>query len=36
VFIGLNPEPFLQFAERSAAQLLDPTDYVQAVLGVRP
>jgi multicomponent Na+:H+ antiporter subunit D len=36
VFIGLNPEPFIQFAERSAAQLLDPTDYVDAVLGVAP
>jgi multicomponent Na+:H+ antiporter subunit D len=36
VFIGLNPEPFVQFAERSAAQLLDPADYVATVLGVRP
>ncbi|SFS09364.1 Na+/H+ antiporter subunit D [Yoonia litorea] len=33
VFIGMNPEPFVQFAERSAAQLLDPSDYITAVLG---
>jgi multicomponent Na+:H+ antiporter subunit D len=31
--IGFFPEPFVQFAERSAAQLLDPTDYITAVLG---
>lgn len=31
--IGLMPEPFVIFAERSAAQLLDPTDYITAVLG---
>jgi multicomponent Na+:H+ antiporter subunit D len=31
--IGFFPEPFVQFAERSAAQLLDPSDYVAAVLG---
>jgi multicomponent Na+:H+ antiporter subunit D len=36
VFIGLNPEPFVQFAERSADQLLNPTDYVRTVLGVQP
>jgi multicomponent Na+:H+ antiporter subunit D len=35
-FIGLFPEPFVQFAERSAAQLLDPTAYVTAVLGTAP
>ncbi|MEL7115382.1 MAG: proton-conducting transporter membrane subunit, partial [Pseudomonadota bacterium] len=35
VIIGLFPEPFVVFAERAAAQLLDPTDYVTAVLGVR-
>lgn len=34
--IGLFPEPFVQFAERSADQLLDPTDYVTTVLGVQP
>ncbi|MCG6112523.1 MAG: Na+/H+ antiporter subunit D [Paracoccus sp.] len=34
--IGLFPEPFVQFAERSANQLLDPTDYVTTVLGVQP
>ncbi|MEM1428584.1 MAG: Na+/H+ antiporter subunit D [Pseudomonadota bacterium] len=31
--IGLAPEPFVQFAERSAEQLLDPTAYVTTVLG---
>jgi len=31
--IGLFPEPFVQFAERAAAQLLDPSDYIAAVLG---
>jgi len=31
--IGLAPEPFVQFAERSANQLLDPSDYIAAVLG---
>jgi len=33
--IGFFPEPFVQFAERSAAQLLDPSAYVTAVLGVQ-
>lgn len=33
IIIGMNPEPFVQFAERSAVQLLDPTDYITAVLG---
>ncbi|MBF9048853.1 Na+/H+ antiporter subunit D [Roseobacter sp. HKCCD9010] len=32
--IGLFPEPFVQFAERAADQLLSPTDYVQTVLGL--
>jgi multicomponent Na+:H+ antiporter subunit D len=36
VYIGLNPEPFVQFAERAADQLLDPADYVQTVLGAQP
>jgi multicomponent Na+:H+ antiporter subunit D len=31
--IGLWPEPFVRFAERAAAQLLDPAAYVAAVLG---
>ena len=31
--IGLFPEPFVQFAERSAEQLLNPAAYVSAVLG---
>jgi multicomponent Na+:H+ antiporter subunit D len=33
VAIGLFPEPFVAFAERSAAQLLDPSDYIATVLG---
>ena len=33
ILIGLNPEPFVAFAERSAAQLLDPQAYISAVLG---
>jgi multicomponent Na+:H+ antiporter subunit D len=36
VFIGLNPEPFVQFAERAADQLLNPADYVTTVLGAQP
>ncbi len=32
--IGLFPEPFVQFAERAAGQLLDPSVYIGAVLGV--
>lgn len=31
--IGLVAEPFYQFANQAASQLLDPTDYIQAVLG---
>ena len=34
VVIGLFPQPFVDFAERSAGQLLNPTAYVEAVLGV--
>ena len=33
VAIGFFPEPFVIFAERAAGQLLEPTDYVRAVLG---
>lgn len=36
VTIGFFPAPFLRFAERSAAQLLDPAAYVGAVLGAAP
>lgn len=36
VIIGTMPEPFVQFAEASAAQLLDPTAYITAVLGEQP
>ncbi|WFE73674.1 Na+/H+ antiporter subunit D [Roseinatronobacter sp. S2] len=35
VLIGLFPEPFVQFAETAAAQLLDPSDYVTTVLGAQ-
>ncbi len=31
--IGFFPEPFVTFAERAAGQLLDPTAYIEAVLG---
>jgi multicomponent Na+:H+ antiporter subunit D len=31
--IGLGAQPFLELAERAAAQLLDPTGYIHAVLG---
>ncbi|MEL7179454.1 MAG: Na+/H+ antiporter subunit D [Pseudomonadota bacterium] len=33
IIIGLNPEPFVQFAEQTTDQLLDPTAYITAVLG---
>lgn len=36
VMIGFFPDPFIGFAERAAAQLLDPTGYVTAVLGASP
>jgi len=36
VSIGLYPEPFIGFAERSAGQLLDPAPYLRAVLGAVP
>jgi multicomponent Na+:H+ antiporter subunit D len=31
--IGFAPEPFVRFAEASAAQLMDPSDYIATVLG---
>jgi len=31
--IGFFPDPFITFAETAAAQLLDPDDYIAAVLG---
>jgi len=34
--IGLFPEPLIQVAERSAAQLIDPSDYIRQVLGSLP
>ena len=33
VIIGVFPQPFIAFAEASAAQLLDPSAYITAVLG---
>ncbi len=33
IIIGLNPEPFVLFAERTTEQLLDPTAYITTVLG---
>ncbi len=36
VIIGFFPEPFVAYAERSATQLLNPADYVRAVLGTTP
>ncbi len=33
IVIGLFPEPFVQVAARAAAELLDPTAYLAAVLG---
>ena len=36
VVIGLVPQPFVALAERAAAELLDPSPYVAAVLGERP
>ncbi|MFU8897723.1 multisubunit sodium/proton antiporter MrpD subunit [Roseinatronobacter thiooxidans] len=36
ILIGFYPEPFVQFAQTAAQQLLDPTDYVTTVLGVQP
>ena len=35
ITIGLGPQPFVEFAERAAAQLLDPSEYVETVLGVQ-
>jgi len=33
LFIGLNPEPFLDYANEAAQQLLNPSIYINAVLG---
>jgi len=33
IIIGVMPEPFVRFAQDSAAQLLDPSAYIAAVLG---
>ncbi|MFO8027441.1 MAG: proton-conducting transporter membrane subunit [Opitutales bacterium] len=34
--IGLYPEPLIQLAEQAARQLIDPSDYIQQVLGNLP
>ena len=34
IIIGLFPAPFYQFAQMSADQLIDPSTYIRAVLGV--
>jgi len=36
LIIGFFPDPFVTFAETAAAQLLDPSRYVAAVLGIQP
>lgn len=36
LYIGLNGQPIYAMAEYSAAQLLDPSRYIEAVLGGRP
>ena len=36
LFIGLNGQPIYEMAEFSASQLLDPSQYIEAVLGSRP
>jgi multicomponent Na+:H+ antiporter subunit D len=33
LIIGLVAEPFFQLAQQTAAQLLDPTQYIETVLG---
>jgi multicomponent Na+:H+ antiporter subunit D len=34
VIVGVAAEPVFTMSERAAEQLLDPTDYIEAVLGV--
>jgi multicomponent Na+:H+ antiporter subunit D len=34
--IGLYPEPLIQLAQQAAHQLIDPSDYIQQVLGNMP
>jgi len=36
LFIGLNGQPIYELAQASAAQLLDPQKYIEAVMGVQP
>ncbi|MEM1237338.1 MAG: Na+/H+ antiporter subunit D [Pseudomonadota bacterium] len=36
LIIGFFPQPFIAFAETASAQLLDPTAYIEAVLGATP
>jgi multicomponent Na+:H+ antiporter subunit D len=33
VTIGLNVEPFFKIAEQASVQLLNPSEYINAVLG---
>jgi len=35
VAIGLFAQPFVAFAEAAAQQLVDPTQYIETVLGMR-
>ena len=35
VYVGLQPEPFLAFAQIAAAEIVDPASYLAAVLGER-
>lgn len=36
LWIGLYPEPMISLAEQAAGQLIDPSDYIQQVLGNLP
>jgi multicomponent Na+:H+ antiporter subunit D len=36
LFIGLNGQPIFELADAAAEQLLDPSRYIEAVLGVQP
>ena len=36
LFIGFFPQPFIGFAETASAQLLDPSAYIETVLGEAP
>jgi len=36
LWIGLYPEPMISLAEQTAGQLIEPSDYIQKVLGNLP